>query len=351
MLARQATTFEQLLSKTGLSFQYIGLQGRYHCLAAHKDGLQSLKALLGNDERFQLPSAADLKLPLRSNVDGGLVSTGLLHEVALEIILLKQCNWYQTVQSATASTGIELNHILAVGSEATVPRSLTEAASPSSKQNNISNGFHHEATNGFENSTAVNSDGSPVVRDGSPIAIIGMSCRYPDADTLEDFWELISAGKSAVSKIPEDRFSESEITRMPKGPFWGNFLRHPDEFDHRLFGISGREAKYMDPQQRLVLQVAYETLESAGYFGINSSPDHFPSDIGCYLGVGSVDYADNIACHDASAFSALGTLRAFISGRISHQFGWSGPSITYDTACSSGAVAIHAAVNVSITDK
>lgn len=354
MLAREATTFEQILSKTGLSFQYISLQGRYHCFAAHKDGFHSLKALLGNDERFQLPSAADLKLPLRSNVDGDLVSTGLLHEVALEKILLKQCNWYQTVQSAVAAGGIEPNHILPVGSEATIPRSVTKTASPSSKPNGISNGFHHEATNGIESPTSLNNEGIPAVRDVSPIAIIGMSCRYPDADTLEDFWELISAGKSAVSKITEDRFSESEITRMPKGPFWGNFLRHPDEFDHRLFDISGREAKYMDPQQRLVLQVAYEALESAGYFGVNSSPDRFPSDIGCYLGVGSVDYADNIACHDASAFSALGTLRAFISGRISHQFGWSGPSITYDTACSSGAVAIHAAVNVSmllITDK
>ena len=256
MLAREATTFEQILSKTGLSFQYIGLQGRYHCLAAHKDGLQSLKALLDNDERFQLPSAANLKLPLRSNVNGDLVSTGLLHEVALETILLKQCNWYQTVQSAIESTGIEPSHILPVGSEAPVPRSLTKAASPSNKPNGVFNGFHQQITNGFEFSTAVKSDGNPAVRDASPVAIIGMSCRYPDADTLEDFWELISAGKSAVSKIPEDRFDESKITRMPKGPFWGNFLRHADEFDHRLFGISGREAKYMDPQQH------YSTISS-----------------------------------------------------------------------------------------
>jgi acyl transferase domain-containing protein len=55
------------------------------------------------------------------------------------------------------------------------------------------------------------------------------------------------------------------------------------------------------------------------------------TDIGCYLGVGAVDYEDNVASEDANAFSATGTLRAFISGRISHYFGWSGPSITFDT--------------------
>lgn len=69
--------------------------------------------------------------------------------------------------------------------------------------------------------------------------------------------------------------------------------------------------------------------------------------MGCYLGVGSVDYEENVASDNAGAFSATGTLRAFISGRISHFFGWTGPSITFDTACSSSAVAIHTASKIS----
>lgn len=187
-----------------------------------------------------------------------------------------------------------------------------------------------------------------VADDDSAIAIIGMACRYPEADSLEEFWELLSSGTSVARPLPEDRFKASELSREPKEPFWGNFLDHPDLFDHRFFNISGREARSMDPQQRLLLQVAYEALESSGYFGIHSSPDgSAASDVGCYVGVGSVDYGDNVGSHDATAFSALGTLRAFISGRVSHYFGWNGPSITYDTACSSAAVAIHSAVTVS----
>ncbi|KAJ5863400.1 hypothetical protein N7455_007468 [Penicillium solitum] len=172
-----------------------------------------------------------------------------------------------------------------------------------------------------------------------------MGCCFPEADGLEEFWELMQSGKSAVRPPYEDRFKPSDLNRGPNGAFWGNFLRAPDEFDHRFFGISGREAKYIDPQQRLLLQVAYEGLESAGYFGLRNSHNTDPSDSGCYIGIGSVDYEDNINSHDTTAFSAVGSLRAFISGRVSHHFGWTGPSLTFDTACSSGAVAIHSAVN------
>lgn len=156
---------------------------------------------------------------------------------------------------------------------------------------------------------------------------------------------MICSGVSAVQPLPQGRFNPAVLWRDPKGPFWGNFLRDPDTFDHRFFSISGREARSMDPQQRLLLQVVYEALESSGYYGPRQ--DGPPSAVGCYVGVGSVDYDDNVASENATAFSAVGTLRAFISGRVSHYFGWSGPSITYDTACSSSAVAIHSACKVS----
>lgn len=105
----------------------------------------------------------------------------------------------------------------------------------------------------------------------------------------------------------------------------------------------------MDPQQRLLYQVAYEAMESSGYFGVLSKTTE--DDIGCYIGVGATDYNDNVASHPPTAYSALGTLRAFLSGKISHFFGWTGPSITYDTACSSSAVAIHAACKAIQNDE
>ncbi|KAF3769424.1 hypothetical protein M406DRAFT_32824 [Cryphonectria parasitica EP155] len=332
---QSASTFKQRLSASGLSAQTLHLQGRYHHRPAYEDGVRRLKELFHQDSRFQLPNAVGLALPLRSNVEGQLILDGALHEVALESILLDRCQWYETVRQAAAHSQVPVDDIVRVGAEATIPRSLTKNSTI--PKNNKPSGYHKGATHDHE-------DGATSAH-ASAVAVIGMACRYPDADSLEEFWELLNAGMATVRRIPSDRFEVANITRNPKVPFWGNFLQHPDVFDHRFFGISGREAKYMDPQQRLALQVAYEALESAGYFGIESSPEKFPDDVGCFLGVGSVDYADNIASHDATAFSALGTLRAFISGRVSHHFGWTGPSITYDTACSSGAVAIHSAVN------
>lgn len=312
-----------------MTVQQIPLSGRYHCRTIHEEGVRSLKALFRQDARFHLPSHPGLNIKLRSNIDGNVVDEGRLHNIALDSILLEQCQWYDTVRLAAASSGTLGKDLIRVGTEVPVPRSLTKKLSSS----HLPNGDDDNVETTLE--------------DASAVAIIGMGCRLPEADSLEEFWTILCNGISTVRPLPTERFDVSQITREPKsGAFWGNFLRHPDHFDHRFFGISGREAKNMDPQQRLLLQVAYEVLESAGYFGIESSPQRFPSDIGCYLGVGSVDYGDNVASHDATAFSALGTLRAFISGRVSHYFGWTGPSITYDTACSSGAVAIHSAVMV-----
>lgn len=86
-----------------------------------------------------------------------------------------------------------------------------------------------------------------------------------------------------------------------------------------------------------MLQVVYQTVEQSGYF----RDDGRNLRIGCFMGVGNVDYEDNIACHPANAYSATGNLKSFLAGKISHHFGWTGPSLTLDTARSSSSVAIH----------
>lgn len=196
------------------------------------------------------------------------------------------------------------------------------------------------------------------------IAVISLGCRFPQADTPDEFWKLISNARKAKGRtIPPSRFEPRRVPDRgrPSDKYWGVFLDDVDAFDHRFFGMSGREAEAMDPQQRLALQVAYETLESAGYFG-SFAPRHgrpaedrddFPekddvddddeNSFGCYLGVQATDYEHNVGSDTATAFSAVGTIRSFISGRISHFLGWKGPSVTVDTACSASAVAIHMA--------
>jgi len=170
------------------------------------------------------------------------------------------------------------------------------------------------------------------------IAIIGMAGRFPGADNVEEYWDLLTAGKIMFGNAPEDRFGPS--ARTVKGqPFWGNFLKNIEDFDHSFFKRSPREVVSTDPQQRLLLELAYESLESSGYFATPSRTQ----DVGVYIGGSCADYDFNVAAHPATAYSAVGTLRSFMSGKLSHFFGWYGPSIVVDTACSASAVAIHSA--------
>ena len=380
---RDAQSFTSRLSKSGLSVQSIDLHGRFHH-PVHAEAVQRIKDLCKRDKRFQLPTAQCLASPLRSNSDARLIKEGFLHETALESILLEQSQWFETVKATILAMGGKKPDIISVGNKGFVPRSVTAELHSEYTAPELSNGatgsdpeynapripsqalgsntepIAAELPNGsaqgpnmanqafFHSLGQVQSevDNVDAAVTGFPIAVVGMACRFPRADSLEQFWELISSGGCAIRQVPKDRFDTSELWRTPKGPFWGHFLREPDMFDHRFFNISGREAKSMDPQQRLLLQVAYEAIESSGHFGL--LPARQPKEIGCYIGVGAVDYGDNIASQNASAFSATGTLRAFISGKVSHYFGWTGPSITFDTACSSSAVAIHSACKVSV---
>lgn len=315
------------LNQDNIKSSTIGLHGCYHHLK-HTHVAEALKKLCTANKGIRLPNADKLRLPLRSTADTQVINTGALHEIAIDLILCERANWYQTVKRTVDDLSRDNVRLVPLGKGSVVPyslslytRSLTDRLSPD--------------------------DDLPYSgKDVEEVAVVGMACRFPRADSLEEFWQLLHSGQTCIGKLPIERFNPANVNREPKlANYWGNFLRRPDEFDHLFFGVSGREAKSMDPQQRLVLQVAYEALESSGYCSLPTQQKMV--DVGCYLGVGSVDYEENVACHDANAFSATGTLRAFISGRISHFFGWTGPSITLDTACSSSAVAIHTASKVS----
>ncbi|KAI1140804.1 BcPKS19, polyketide synthase [Hypoxylon sp. FL0543] len=173
------------------------------------------------------------------------------------------------------------------------------------------------------------------------IAVVGMAGRFPDADSVDELWELILEGKTTVKPAPVERLQLPRTGNHADVKWWGNFLRDPEAFDHRFFKKSSREAIAWDPQQRILLEVVYEALESAGYFAPSSTKE--PDDYGCYIGAVMNNYYDNISCHPPTAYATLGTSRCFISGCMSHYFGWTGPSLTIDTACSSSLVAINTA--------
>ncbi|KAL4966680.1 putative polyketide synthase [Aspergillus stella-maris] len=332
------------MANEGLSVRSIPLCGRFHH-ADHAPAVKQMIQLCNSDQRFRLPDGQSLTLPLRSNIDAEVVSFGPLHETALQAILCSQSKWHATVAAALdgMTTRNQNASLVAIGPEQCVPRMARARLRQTWGKTTVPTGMKILANGSMTPSRASSpadscSEQVPTVQ---PIAITGMSCRYPQAASVEALWELLELGKCAVGPLPNERFKMEELLREPRGPFWGNCLEEPDVFDHRFFGISAREAATMDPQQRLLLQVAYEAVESAGYCGLGST--HVPDDVGCYVGVGSDDYTDNVGSNHANAYSAPGTLQAFNTGRISHYFGWSGPSVVVDTACSSAAVAIHLA--------
>ncbi len=183
-----------------------------------------------------------------------------------------------------------------------------------------------------------------------PIAIVGMACRFPGgADDPESFWELLRSGRDAVSPAPADRWDQkSGMGRAGLEEKWeippAGFLKQAvDAFDGGYFGVSPREAAALDPQQRMALEVAVETLENAG---LPLEKLH-GSLTGVFLGTASTDFSQRVvqAGFPAELMShyVTGVAHSVAAGRISYVLGLQGPSLAVDTACSSALVAVHLA--------
>jgi len=180
-----------------------------------------------------------------------------------------------------------------------------------------------------------------------PIAIIGASCRFPGASGLREFWELLRAGRNAVTTVPKDRWDADALvdqnpeSRANVATRHGAFIRNIREFDCAFFGISPREAAVMDPQQRLLLETAYEGFENAG----------IPMDVlagsqtAVYVGIGPGDYGRMCAqpWESVTAHYVTGNFLSTAVDRLSYFFDLRGPSMSVDTACSSSLVSVHLA--------
>ncbi|KAL4864217.1 hypothetical protein BDV12DRAFT_205861 [Aspergillus spectabilis] len=118
--------------------------------------------------------------------------------------------------------------------------------------------------------------------------------------------------KSTVQPAPVERLGLPQTGDYENTKWWGNFLKDRESFDHKFFKKSSREALAWDPQQRILLEVIYEALESASYFGVSNTSE--PSDYGCYIGAVMNNYYDNLSCHPATAYATVGTSRCYLSG-------------------------------------
>ena len=317
----------------------VGLRGRFHC-ECYRENIESLISFCDSLPELQFPEASGVVLPTRTSSGGDFVTQGKLHHIALRSILVEQSQWYQTFSAVHSSRLNEKDSLLiCFGLERCVPPSLMRGLSPQ---------LIHMADLREANSRSSVDTPKPLASLNYPqgysendIAVVGVSCKVAGADDLEEFWKLLCEGQSQHIEVPKERFGFETQWRDidPKRKWYGNFVRDHDAFDHKFFKKSPREVTSQDPQQRLMMQIAYQAVEQSGYF---NSPD-VDKHVGCYIGVCAVDYENNIACYPPNAFSATGNLKSFIAGKISHYFGWTGPGLTIDTACSASAVAVHQA--------
>lgn len=201
----------------------------------------------------------------------------------------------------------------------------------------------------YLNQTTATATGAPprvrAVR--SKVAIVGIACRMPGAKTAEEFWRNLMTGRDTVGEIPAERWDWREFYSTDpsiagkSNSRWGGFVDDIDQFDARFFNISGVEAKYMAPEQRVLLQTCWHAIEDAGY----AEHDFYGRSVGVFMGARPADYSERIqqAGIQPDATTLLGNDNAILAARIAYYMNLKGPVITVDTACSSSAVAIHMA--------
>ena len=181
-----------------------------------------------------------------------------------------------------------------------------------------------------------------------PLAIIGMSCRFPGGvESPDQYWEFLCEGRSGIVEIPASRWNveryltdnEQDLGRSVTK--WAGFIDDPDHFDAEFFGISPREAAVMDPQQRVLLMCTWEALEDAGI----PRSDIGGTQAGVYVGVSLNDYRtiQRSQMAGSEVHSATGSAISIVANRLSNRFDLRGPSASVDTACSSSLVATHLA--------
>ncbi|KAI1840571.1 hypothetical protein JX266_013235 [Neoarthrinium moseri] len=324
----------------GLQVQKMEVRGKVHN-PDNKELAKELCRLCSDNPRLLLPEAGQLQVQVRSNRTGQPLSQGSLAEELVTTILASRCEWYSLLSEVAKDLETSQSNtptFVYFGLTDCVP--LTPFHKRAIRATKVAaHGLIRKRT-----------DGKSVVQTfpDDTLAVVGASCRLPGASNLEELWSMVAAGSDLHQKLDTDRFdiygsfrASQSGTFTKDRTFYGNFLEDVRRFDNAFFGVNAREAANMDPQQRILLELAHEALEDAGYLATHRRDSG--DNVGCFIGASFVEYLDNTNAHAPTAYTSTGTIRAFLCGRISYYYGWSGPAEVIDTACSSSLVAINRA--------
>ncbi|KAF2444613.1 ketoacyl-synt-domain-containing protein [Karstenula rhodostoma CBS 690.94] len=174
-----------------------------------------------------------------------------------------------------------------------------------------------------------------------PLAIVGMAGRFPSAGNPDEFWKLLKEGVDTVQEVPAQRFDKS---RHFKDKIWGCFIDEPGVFDPRFFHMSPREAINTDPAHRLGLTTVQEAMDMAGFVQ-DSTLSTNSSKIGTFWGSATEEYKEEYMSQHVDPYYIPGSSRAFGPGKVNFIYGFDGPAVSFDTACSSSMVALNHACN------
>lgn len=335
---------ERLIGSFALKAHPTPIQTPYH--ATHLNGLEEVDKTLGRlrDERLKKYRP---RIPLLSTAVGTLIEAedfpSLLRQAVAET-LCEQVRWDKVCPG--------LSSIIA---QSQSWKSCVVSPVASNAAALLSSALQREAQLSVTISDAFNTHVEGVHTSPAPgkfqdskIAIVGFSGRFPEAASNDELWKVLNAARDCHRTVPGNRFDwkahydASGKKKNTSRVKFGCFINDPGAFDARFFNISPREAENTDPGQRLALMSAYEAIEMAGLV-----PDRTASTqrdrIGVFFGVTSDDWREVNSGQDVDTYFIPGGNRAFVPGRISYFFRFSGPSISVDTACSSSFASISTA--------